>query len=101
MVALAQWVVVEGYPLGKPLDGRDRYGMTRQMAGLYRWLVQNRPHDRPFKVNFEERAVIQACYKSNVHREVQQLVERGWLEIDDAGYKFVQPIMSFNPKKGK
>jgi DNA-binding MarR family transcriptional regulator len=89
-----------GYPLGKPAD-RDRYGMTPEQAHVYNWLVQHRPHDRPFAVSFHQLAKLMLTGKGNIHARVTALVERGWLARDDAGYKFVEPIMKFNPNKGK
>jgi DNA-binding MarR family transcriptional regulator len=88
------------YPLGKPAD-RDRYGMTAEQAFVYNWLVRNRPHTRPFAISFRHVGQLMASTQGNIHTRVTALVERGWLERDDAGYKFVQPIMWFNPKKGK
>jgi hypothetical protein len=88
------------YPLGKPSD-RDRYGMTPDQACLYRWLVKYRPHDRPFSISFRATAPLFCTTHTAVFHMVQNLIERGWLERDDAGYRFVQPVMWFNPKKGK
>lgn len=83
------------YPLGKPVD-RDRYGMTPEQAILYRWLVKNKPHDKPFTINTRAIApLFLVASHSQFHDRVVALVERGWLERDDAGYSFVQPIMKF------
>lgn len=97
MSALAQTATRDAYPLGRPLDGRERYGMTHEQAKVYRWLVANRPHDRAFLVNFREAAVSTLCL-AKVHAAVQALVERGWLERDDAGYRFVHPVMQFKAR---
>lgn len=82
------------YPLGRPSD-RDRYGMTPEQAHVYRWLVKNRPHDRPFAISFREVALAMAAPLGSIHQRVAALVERGWLERDDAGYRFVHPVMQF------
>jgi hypothetical protein len=47
---------VPGFPLGQPVDGRERYGMTAEQAHAYCWLVKNRPHDKPFCLNFRDPA---------------------------------------------
>jgi hypothetical protein len=83
------------FPLGQPVDGRPRYSMTPEQAYVYRWLVQNRPHDRPFAVSFRHVAHLMASTHGNIHSRVAALVERGWLDRDDAGYKLVPPVMTF------
>ena len=87
------------YPLGKPSD-RDRYGMTQEQAYVYNWLVAHRPHDRPFAINFRHLAHLMASTHGNIHARCDALCQRGWLQRDDAGYRFVQPVMTFN-RKGK
>jgi DNA-binding MarR family transcriptional regulator len=82
------------FPLGKPAD-RDRYGMTVEQGYVYRWLVANRPHDRAFAIQFRDLAQMMASTSGNVHQRVAALVERGWLEREDAGYRFVHPVMKF------
>lgn len=94
MTALAREATRPAYPLGRPAD-RDRYGMTPEQAHIYKWLVKYRPHDRTFAISFHQIAKAMITGKGNVHARVSALVERGWLERDDAGYKFVQPIMQF------
>ena len=95
MSALAQIATRDAYPLGRPLDGRERYGMTPEQAKVYRWLVANRPHDRAFAISFREVALVMARPFGQIHKTVAGLVERGWLERDDAGYRFVHPVMQF------
>lgn len=82
------------YPLGRPAD-RDRYGMTREQAYVYAWLVKHRPHNRAFAISFREVALVMSAPLGNIHQRVAALVERGWLERDDAGYRFVHPVMQF------
>jgi hypothetical protein len=86
---------VPGFPLGQPVDGRLRYGMTPEQASIYRWLVQHRPHDKSFAISFRHLAQCMASTSGNVHQRVAALCERGWLERDDAGYRFVAPVMQF------
>ena len=94
MTALAL-KTVPAFPLGQPVDGRPRYGMTPEQAHVYRWLVKTRPHDRAFTVDFRHIARAMASTNGNIHGRVMALVERGWLDRDDAGYRFVQPIRVF------
>jgi DNA-binding MarR family transcriptional regulator len=92
---------VPGYPLGQPVDGRLRYGMTPEQAYIYRWLVAHRPHDKSFAINFRHMAQCMASTSGNAHQRVAALVERGWLEREDAGYRFVHPVMHFaEPRNG-
>jgi predicted DNA-binding transcriptional regulator len=92
---------VPGFPLGEPVDGRLRFGMTPEQANIYRWLVQHRPHDRSFVISFRHIAQCMASTSGNIHQRVAALVERGWLEREDAGYRFVQPVMHFaEPRHG-
>lgn len=87
------------FPLGKPAD-RHRYGMTPEQAFVYNWLVRNKPHTRPFAVNFRHVARVMLSGEGNIHQRVAALVERGWLERDDAGYRFVEPVMWFKGPRG-
>ena len=93
--AYAYEATVPAFPLGQPEDGRKRYGMTRDMAFVYRWLVRNRSHDAPYTINFRQLGQAMATNESAVHGQVVGLVERGWLDRDDAGYRFVHPVMRF------
>lgn len=86
---------VPAYPLGKPLDGRERFGMTAEQAALYRWLVNNRPHNEPFKMLFRDVAKRANRDLSKVHDQVAALVERGWLKNVGTLYAFVHPVMRF------
>lgn len=108
MTALAYEITVPAYPLGEPFDGRPRYGMTPEMAEVYRWLVQHKPHHGSFAINFRETGWRMARHYTALHRTVQGLVERGWLECGDlpvkgAGstYSFVHPVKQFKaPRHG-
>lgn len=86
---------IPAYPLGKPLDGRARYGMTPEQAYVYRWLVAHKPHTTPFAVAFREVAQKMVSTPGNIHARVNALIERGWITRDDAGYRFVLPIRTF------
>jgi predicted DNA-binding transcriptional regulator len=86
---------VPGFPLGQPVDGRPRYGMTPEQAYIYRWLVEHRPHSNSFAINFRHIAQRMASTSGNIHQRVAALCERGWLEREDAGYRFVHPVMQF------
>jgi hypothetical protein len=88
------------YPLGKPSD-RDRYGMTADQACLYRWLVKYRPHDRPFSISFRATAPLFCTTHTAVFHMVQNLIERGWLERDDAGYQVCPAHHVVQPKERK
>jgi DNA-binding MarR family transcriptional regulator len=83
------------YPCGKPLDGRDRYGMTPEQGALYRWLVKNKPHHVAFLMHFRDVASEFNRSLSKTHVQVTALVERGWLEKVEDLYAFVQPVMHF------
>lgn len=100
MTALAREATIPAYPLGRPVDGRLRFGMTPEQAHVYRWLVKNRPHDRAFVVNFRSVAKAMMTKEGNAHQRIMALVERGWLERDDAGYRFVHPVMMFREARG-
>lgn len=91
---------VPAFPLGQPVDGRPRYGMTPEMACAYRWLVKYKPHDESFAVNFRETGWRMARHPSKIHATVQALVERGWITPDASPgryttYRFVHPVMQF------
>jgi hypothetical protein len=90
---------VPGYPLGRPVDGRLRFGMTPEQANIYRWLVKHKPHTGSFAVNFRNLAQCMASTSGNIHQRVAALVERGWLEREDAGYRFVHPVMQFKESR--
>lgn len=84
---------VPAYPLGRPVDGRDRFGMTRDQARLYRWLVQNKPHSQSFTMNFRDIAArLGKEFHSRTHDHAVALVERGWLQKDGERYQLVEPI---------
>lgn len=92
MTALAKEKCIPAYPLGRPVDGRARYGMTPEQAHVYRWLVKNKPHDMPFSINTRELSVIMATKHSGIHQRVRALVERGWIEGHGSFYRFVAPV---------
>lgn len=95
MTALAYENTVPAYPLGRPLDGRNRYGMTPEQACLYRWLVKHKPHDRKFGINYRETAWRMARHYTKIHASVQALIDRGWLDGRGNAYAFVHPVMKF------
>lgn len=87
---------VPAHPLGIPVDGRERYGMTPEQACVYRFLVKTQPHGERFKLHFRSLAKSMVCGLGNAHQRVTGLVERGWLKVDrTGGYAFVHPIMFF------
>jgi len=86
---------VPAFPLGQPVDGRPRYGMTPDMAEFYSWLVKYKPHTGVFGINFRESAWRMLRHPSKVHFSVRSLVERGWLDGEGNTYSFVHPIMHF------
>jgi predicted DNA-binding transcriptional regulator len=91
---------VPAFPLGQPVDGRPRYGMTPDMARTYRWLIENRPHDDLFRMSFREIGKALGVNGHPVHASVAGLVERGWLIRGKANggwteYRFVHPVMRF------
>jgi len=101
-VAVASVQTVPAYPLGRPVDGRPRYGMTPEMAAAYQWLVAHKPHDAEFAVNFRESAWRMARHHGSFHLTVQGLVDRGWIEKSgflkrggQSTYRFVHPVMTF------
>jgi hypothetical protein len=106
--ALAFYAIrtVPAFPLGVPEDGRPRYGMTPEMACAYRWLVDHKPHEAPFGINFRETAWKMARHGGAMHATVQGLVERGWIEKaevrgSETTYQFVRPVMTFKaPRHG-
>jgi diaminopimelate decarboxylase len=90
---------VPAHPLGIPVDGRDRYGMTPEQAITYRHLVKTKPHDEAFTIHFRTLSRSLICGLSNVHQRVTGLVERGWLTVDRKGrYTFVHPVMQFRSR---
>jgi DNA-binding MarR family transcriptional regulator len=101
--ALAFYAIrtVPGFPLGQPVDGRERYGMTAEQAHAYCWLVKNRPHDKPFCLNFRDAAWSLHRHPGRTHAVISALVERGWIQKIDAPnsravtYAFVHPVMTF------
>jgi predicted DNA-binding transcriptional regulator len=95
MTALAYQTTVPAFPLGRPVDGRPRYGMTQEQAHVYNWLVKRRPHNGTFNINFREVAVTMATTHTNTYARVQALVERGWLTKDDGGYRLLHPVKVF------
>jgi hypothetical protein len=90
---------VPGFPLGIPVDGRQRFGMTPEQAIVYRWLVKYRPHDRAFAVDFGELGRTMLSNRSNAFFRVRALVERGWLTHDNGNYRFVEPVMDFKARR--
>lgn len=90
---------IPAFPLGQPVDGRPRYGMTPEQAAVYRWLVANRPHNGVFRLDFRNVASGVPMHLSTVHRCVRELVDRGWLyEVlgkTQTRYGFVSPVMHF------
>lgn len=86
---------IPAYPLGKPLDGRARYGMTPEQAALYCWLVKNKPHDGAFAMKFRDVAAKSNRALGNTQMQISALVERGWLEKSGDRYAFVKPVMQF------
>lgn len=97
MTALALERTKPAFPLGQPLDGRPRYGMTPEQARVYRLLVEVMQHDLPFAPNFRELAKELEISHGKAHDHFQALVERGWLK-HTAGYglyEFVLPVMHF------
>jgi len=104
MTLAKSYATIAAYPLGKPDDGRERYGMTPEQAALYRWLIDNRPHDRPFAMEFREIARKTVLSLHSVHERVTALVERGWLtpvviKGTYTTYAFVHPIMRFGRRR--
>jgi hypothetical protein len=101
--ALAFYAIrtVPGFPLGQPVDGRERYGMTPEQAKVYNWLVKNKPHDQSFGLNFRDAAWKMEQHYTNLHKLICALVERGWLIKVDAPnpravtYALVHPVMTF------
>ena len=94
-ISLASVGTVPAFPLGQPVDGRQRYGMTPEQAAVYRWLVENRPHDRAFSINYRAVGLSMASPIGNIHMRVCALCERGWLERVGLHYRFVHPVMRF------
>jgi hypothetical protein len=90
---------IPAFPLGQPLDGRKRYGMTPQQARLYRWLVKSRPHHIPFQMHFRDAALALGTGVGSLHYCLMELVDRGWVSNTGAGahaqYQMVPPVMTF------
>lgn len=88
---------VPAHPLGIPVDGRKRYGMTPEQACLYRWLVKYRPHDQEFRISMRQVAKVMLCKShENISDRVDNLIDRGWLkECEKGRYAFVHPVMHF------
>lgn len=97
---------VPAFPLGQPIDGRKRYSMTPEQASLYRWLIANRPSERPFAMDFRDIARQTPTGLYALHVRVQALVERGWImpvtiKPGHSTYSFVHPIKYFKePTRG-
>lgn len=93
MTALRIERTIPAYPCGKPLNGKERFGMTPEQAKVYRWLVAHRSHKEPFVIYFREMARVFNCQPGVVHRHVQCLRERGWImKTCRDSYMFVEPI---------
>lgn len=91
---------VQAYPLGEPVDGRPRYGMTPDMARIYRWLVDNRPRFGQWQICFTDLSEALETERSTAHMHIVGLVERGWLEPGERNgghtlYSFVHPVRVF------
>lgn len=88
---------VPAHPLGIPVDGRERYGMTAEQACVYRFLVKTFIlHDMPFRVRFRATAKAMGTGTTKLHARVKALVERGWIIEKRRGvYAFVHPVMHF------
>lgn len=94
---------IPAHPLGQPYDGRQRFGMTHEQARVYRWLLENRPHDEPFLLDFRDGAAGMGKWLGATAGLVDELVDRGWLT--PAGprggymtYSFVHPVMLFKER---
>lgn len=88
---------VPAHPLGIPVDGRERYSMTREQAILYRWLVKYSPSEAPFRINSRQVAAVMLCKSNeNIAKRVENLIARGWVKRIRRGvYAFVHPVMHF------
>jgi hypothetical protein len=92
---------VPAFPLGQPLDGRKRYGMTPEQACVYRALVKAMPHDKEFRMKFRTAAAKMGMSIDRLHIRVQALVDRGWLQQHGRGvYGFVAPVKLFKVPRG-
>lgn len=96
---------VPAYPLGRPVDGRPRFGMTQEQARIYWWLVRNRSHTRVFALSFRDVSEGTGHEVSTVHACVMGLIERGWLykiERQDRHplFAFVRPVKMFKEPRG-
>lgn len=96
MSAVAYTDTVPAHPLGIPVDGRARYGMTPEMAFAYGWLVKNRPPDSGFRINFSQLGATLVIKRHHAFKLVVSLMERGWIDqIAHGEYCFVHPVMCF------
>jgi hypothetical protein len=92
---------IPAHPLGIPVDGRPRYGMTPDQACLYRALVKAMPHDKAFRMKFRTAAAKMGIDTSRLHVRMQALVERGWMHQHRRGvYGFVAPVKLFKVPRG-
>lgn len=93
---------IPAYPLGMPVDGRLRFGMTPEQARLYGWLVKHKPHSQSFTMNFRDIAAhLGKQYHSKVYDHAMALIERGWLQKDGERFQFVDPIKYYpEPRLG-
>jgi DNA-binding MarR family transcriptional regulator len=73
--------------------------MTPPQARLYRWLVESRPHHIPFQMHFRDVEVEIGIGKASLHRCMQGLIERGWVEPLANGahtqFQMVRPVKRF------
>lgn len=86
---------VPAHPLGIPVDGRERYGMTPEQAALYQWLIRNRPTDGLFQMRFRQICKARSTWPNRLHQMTENLVARGWLHKEGRRYCFVKPVMHF------
>ena len=98
MIALAL-KTVPAYPLGRPVDGRERFSMTPVQAKVYRWLVANKPHGEPFTIDFRKTGEAIGYGTSTAHSCVVGLCQRGLMSVVPCKtkgiYRFVPPVMFF------
>lgn len=95
MPALASNRTVPAYPLGRPTDGTPRFGMTPEMAILYRWLVKHKSHDQSFVLNSRVIGALFLTSHSRIHERIHALSDRGWIKKDGGKYRFVEPIQHY------
>jgi hypothetical protein len=88
------------YPLGRPVDGRLRFGMTPEQAFLYRSLVAE-VEDEYASFSINTRLYAKRLHRtshSHIFRHIEHLIERGWIMVSGYGrFKFVHPVMRFKP----